>query len=599
MLNRRNGVGNHARKIDDIKSQVKHLIQENINREVTPDTKHKISGVYMIYINDFTNDYIVPIYIGQAKDIQKRYSEHLKQILALNRLSYDEYEEYFFSNSRSYYDGKFKACKIFKYMLENNCTLHDFHMIILEEIAIEHLEEKEQEYFQQLLPSFFGFNQLNSRTEYPKLGQLSSSKINKYLSVLQEDIDGITSYYSYGFTRFNFEHAFPKDHSFLLKEKNLLSDDILLKYEEVKCNIEELLKRYKLDFEKNEIQRLNEQVKKTQEEYSIARDECDEAVARLENEVIKKFKKLHIYSGKKPITNFIYSIFLKEESEKPKYQKLFYKFLESKNCDIDFYEMFNKQIHEVNDTFKEKANKSKLDDEAYEAQAQKLNENTYNRYKMIFPSIRFTSFPLGDRFNPNTIDIRVDDKVFNTCHFQIFISNNGRCRSEDISKEPYIIRFDYCYIDKEGNKSSKQYYIDNAFTKDCQAGIQYVELDFNRQFAFTKSPFNISRVVDGWYDNTIISIAAEYNHGMNDYTINDKNLISLEEVLDEIQQLTNEGTRFSIDATESHNCLERCILNEELHSHMFGEKLIAKTLPKIKKSRKTSTKGPKKIEDKS
>jgi hypothetical protein len=41
--------------IDDIKYHVKQLIQKNLHREVTPATKYKKSGIYMFYIDHFTN----------------------------------------------------------------------------------------------------------------------------------------------------------------------------------------------------------------------------------------------------------------------------------------------------------------------------------------------------------------------------------------------------------------------------------------------------------------------------------------------------------------------------------------------------------------
>ncbi|MEH7115125.1 hypothetical protein V7124_22600 [Neobacillus niacini] len=95
-------MGNNVRKIGEIKYLVKPLIQENLYREVTPETKHSYSGIYMIYIDNFTSDKIVPIYIGQEKDIQRRYKKHFSEIMALNRLSYDEYYNYFFSRSSSF-----------------------------------------------------------------------------------------------------------------------------------------------------------------------------------------------------------------------------------------------------------------------------------------------------------------------------------------------------------------------------------------------------------------------------------------------------------------------------------------------------------------
>lgn len=113
------------KKFDELNHKVNQLIETNLFREVKPTTKYNVSGIYMIYIDNFTSNKIIPVYIGQSKDIQKRYKEHYSEILALNRLSYDEYFKYFFSKRSSFYEGNFKSCKIFKFMIENNCTLDD------------------------------------------------------------------------------------------------------------------------------------------------------------------------------------------------------------------------------------------------------------------------------------------------------------------------------------------------------------------------------------------------------------------------------------------------------------------------------------------
>ncbi|MBR8645140.1 hypothetical protein KEH51_15735 [[Brevibacterium] frigoritolerans] len=114
----------------------------------------------MIYIDNFTSEEIVPFYIGQAKDIQRRYKQHFEEILALNRLSYEEYKNYFYSGSSSYYEGKFKACKIFKYMIENKCTLQDFRITILEEVEEENLNEKNWSIFKDYYLHFSALTNL-------------------------------------------------------------------------------------------------------------------------------------------------------------------------------------------------------------------------------------------------------------------------------------------------------------------------------------------------------------------------------------------------------------------------------------------------------
>ncbi|MGJ7912621.1 excinuclease ABC subunit C [Neobacillus sp. LXY-1] len=551
---------NNVKKIDNIKYQVKQLIQDNLYREVTPETKHNISGIYMIYIDNFTSEKIVPIYIGQAKDIQRRYKQHFSEILALNRLSYDEYHKYFFSRTSSFYDGKYKACKIFKYMIENNCTLQDFRLVILEEVELENLDkkeqkylldEKEQEYFQRLLPSFFGFNQLNSHLYQLSFrlskSQMINSEIDEYLKILLEDIKGIKSYYEYGFTRFNFEYSLPRNINYLLEKKEELNYDTLIKYYEVKSSLDELFKLYNLDGEISEIQRLNEMESKTFEDYKIAKAVYDEGLNQQEKGVIQKIKqKIGVFDKKN--------------------DKL--------------------QI--------EKNNKFELFLHADMLRKESLKEMNHKRYKLIFPSYEFGSFSLKDRSDNLSIKMNEDKDLLNTCHIKIYISNNGNSRSEFIRKDPNIIRIDYCFIDNEGKKLEKKYYIKNETTKNCQSQMEYIEKDF--MFPFNAQRFNISCVIDNEIDNSFISTKAEYKHGINDYTIKGKKLIKLSAVLDEIQQLTDEETQFNIVPSESYNCLKMCMINEGLKNNPFVEKLATNKLSKIKKRKKS--KDAKKVVDK-
>ncbi|PGT19298.1 excinuclease ABC subunit C [Bacillus cereus] len=588
---------NNMKKIDNIKFQVKQLIQDNLYREVTPETKHNISGIYMIYIDNFISEKSVPIYIGQAKDIQRRYKQHFEEIIALNRLSYDEYHKYFFFESGSFYEGSFKSCKIFKYMIENKCTLQDFHMTILEEVDEEYLDEKEQEYFHKLLPSFFGFNQLNSLLKQLSFrfskSQMIDSEIKDYLSILQEDIKGIYSYYEYGFTRFNFEHSLPKDITYLLKEKERLDSDLLLKFDEVKLSLYELCRRYIPDFE--EIQRMVEKKRRLYEVYKISRDECYESLELLKRDISEKFEELKIYS-EEAIKCFIYSL---EYKSNPTYKELFLKYLKSKKCKLDFYKIFDERIIDVNKKLEERDNKNVPYQEVRDLYLKREDQMRPERYKLIFPSFQFDSFSLKDRNNNFSIKINENNDLLNTCHIQIYISNNARTRNFEIRKDPDIIRVDYCFIDNEGNKIENKYYIDNETTRNCQVGIEYFEKDFDDPWAIKKEKFKITSIINNEVDNSFISVLAECNHGINDYTIKDKKLIKLSAVLDEIQQLTDEETQFNINLSESYNCLRLCMINEGLQNNEFVEKMIAKKLPKIKKRKKSSITKAKKVVDKS
>jgi len=584
-------------KFDEIKFEVNTLIKKNSQREVTPKTKSNISGIYLIYIENFTSDEIVPIYVGQAKDIQKRYKQHLTEILALNRLSFEEYHRYFFSKSSSFYEGKFKTCKIFKYMIENKCTLQDFRMIILEEVNEDLLDEKEQKYFQRLLPSFFGFNQFNSFLKQLKFrfsnSQPSKSEIDDYLEVLLEDINGINSYYKYGFTTFNFEHSLTKNISFLLEEKDKLGSDTLLKYDEVNMKLNELCKRYITDFE--DIQRFWEKKNKRLKAYKIAKDEYKQALNTLEKEISQKFRELDIYNDE-AIELFTYSVIHKD---KPKYIKLFKKHLKSKKCKSNFYKIFDKQIKDVKNKLEESDNNKILYNEVLDLYLEREAEVRPERYKMIFPSRKFESFSLKDCSNNLTIEINEDYELLNTCHINIYISNNGISRSIDVYKEPFIIRLNYCFIDIDGNKTENKIYIDNETTRNSQTEIEYFEKDFDDFFAFRKTPFTISGLIENEIENSFISIQAEYKHGINDYTLKDKSLIKLPVVLEEIKKLTDENTRFNISASESANCLKVCLINEELQKNEFVEQLLlTRKLLKKKKLKKPQIKQDKELVNK-
>lgn len=571
------------RDINELKHKVKEIIKANSHREVTSQTKYKVSGVYMIYIDKFTKDKVIPVYIGQSKDIQRRYKQHYSEILALNRLSYDEYERYFFSKGSSFYEGNFKSCKIFKYMLENNCNLQDFHMIILDEIDMEELEEKEQEYFRRLLPSFFGFNQLNSFLKSLPFRfsntQMNEKDINDYLDLIMEDIQGIHDHYDYGFTKFNFEHSMPtpKDIDYLLRGKEHWNKHTLLKFKQIISDLDDLYKQYKPDYD--EMRPMIDKKDKLYGDYVVARFEFSRVLDAFKVDINNEFRKHKLYSEKAK-ENFINSVIHKDNLE---HKEQFKVYLKTRKCDVDFYRIFQKHIDKVQDKYEIKNDKDKPYKEIADKILDMEVEKRSKRYKMIFPSCKFESFALGDNIKEITMEINEYDNLINSCHINIYISNNAFSRGY-IRKDPDIIRLDYCYINDKGKKYKKQYYIENETTKNCKSENKYYEQDFYSMFAFRPEKFKITSLTDNEQDNTFISILAEYKHGINDYTIRDKELVRLSTVLNEIQQLTDEETGFGVKVSESYTCLEKCFYGN-LHNNLFVKRLISKKLPRIRKSR--------------
>ena len=113
--------------------------------ELTPFTKCNFSGIYMIFIDNFKDENIIPIYIGETKHFQQRYREHFAKLLKLNRMSYDEYCDYIRSKEAEH---DYLYCKIFKYLVDNSLTLDNLHMIIIDKQEnLQNLNEEEKNTF--------------------------------------------------------------------------------------------------------------------------------------------------------------------------------------------------------------------------------------------------------------------------------------------------------------------------------------------------------------------------------------------------------------------------------------------------------------------
>lgn len=198
-------------EFENKKLEIKELIKGKT--EITRTTKFKKqSGIYLLYVDDFSDDKIIPIYIGETTDLQKRYQQHLSEICALNRFTSDYYQ---YALSKNFYNGKFKAIKIFKYMVDHECELSQIKMVILKKMEPieEDLLKVELEWINKTESPFFGFNQINTLNQ---LNRLRFSKDNDHRSesqffceVIKNDCYNIKRLWDYGYTEFNFLQAFP------------------------------------------------------------------------------------------------------------------------------------------------------------------------------------------------------------------------------------------------------------------------------------------------------------------------------------------------------------------------------------------------------
>ena len=62
---------------DELKNKIKELIKENKDKEISNKTKYNSAGIYLLYVDNFSDNKIIPFYIGQTVDLQKRYKKHL------------------------------------------------------------------------------------------------------------------------------------------------------------------------------------------------------------------------------------------------------------------------------------------------------------------------------------------------------------------------------------------------------------------------------------------------------------------------------------------------------------------------------------------
>lgn len=200
---------------DETLEKVKQYIFNNNFQEITEVTNITTSGIYILYIDQFLSDTIIPIYVGKTSNFQERHKEHLKHLLALNRLDYEmlSYQLNNFNNIRTIFEGKYLYLKIFKYLIDNNLNLDNLHMVIIEKVAdVEKLEDIELHYINELKSNYFGFNQLDSvylKRAYsnlfnPSIKIMDDSKKNMIINTIEKDLNNFEKYLNYGFNKFNY-----------------------------------------------------------------------------------------------------------------------------------------------------------------------------------------------------------------------------------------------------------------------------------------------------------------------------------------------------------------------------------------------------------
>lgn len=164
-------------------------------------------GIYLLYIDNFQDEKIIPFYIGKSKNVQRRYRNHIEDVKRLIQYGYENYHDEFFWSAvgrRRIFDGKYRPCKILKYLVDHDCTFDDVKMVVLEKCLEEHLDEREEYYLSLYLPAFFGFNQISTITEQFAYRNDSAGM----RSIIEKDYRYFQMYMEYGYSIFNYLHGF-------------------------------------------------------------------------------------------------------------------------------------------------------------------------------------------------------------------------------------------------------------------------------------------------------------------------------------------------------------------------------------------------------
>lgn len=523
-----------------IKNTVLGIISAS-TEEVLPSTKIKKSGIYMIYVDYFDDEKVIPIYIGKSTDIQKRYKSHYQEILSLNRLGYEEYKKY---TESGLYDGSFKSCKIFRYMVEHHCSLCDYHMIPIEYCEEDILEDREQFYIKEFKSEYFGFNQLNATTLYMEYAKARDKKevAQRYLTAVKDNAILLKQYWGYGFTIFNYEYSFYKSPLTHLAAKGA---DIQCLLDEANAAIVTLAhfadSAYAL--KSREITKKEKEIHAQIHEIEILLEPIDSKIDKQKRLIRAKFKAVLNYSPtRSEFEHFIAGIYDDDE------RKLFNSAMKKKNLRFLAYVRLKDELSGL-ETLEDEREAILSDVEMQKSKKYEVLNQLYGQRKALkaelrvgylLPSIEFQPFVLKDC---KRVTIAEENSVL------FVVSNNGR------NSAPEVV---VVYLNING--IAKTYYVRNQTTTQS---VDYIERYayfrsnsfFGKREVYKIIPRNSSTHWDGLECDNYISVLSEYKSGINEFSFIGVELTDLGTIIKEILLYLKANPKTKLNCTESSRVL--------------------------------------------
>lgn len=525
--------------------EVRESIQSIINSSnafVTANTNWKIPGIYLIYIQSPNHDKIIPFYIGQSQDIQRRYSKHLENLLAVNRIHPDIYKELFFEQTPSYYGGAFGTCKIHKYMVENKLSLSNFKMVILETCEPALLAQRETYFIDKFYASYFGFNQLNSLiygNNFFRDLNPQPEMLDHLIDLLNQEIRLIPKYLDYGYTHFNLNYSFRPSLPESFGNKLMRINSV----HEINKTLNDFNKQYKDIWKNVEYQRLMAEYEpyvqdndNLQSKYRINLKILSEEIASF-MESSKIAVRLNLYScfSTLALGGVINELPIAlQKTWKKQYQDEF----------NDYRKLVD--INEVIQPMRSKILELKL-------------SYSKNLYSEITPRVEYPPFALKDNVkmfdDSKPITMKRGEVVIN-----MIISSNGRRFNGQ--QNPYLVKMELFYYEGVDALKQKQWYVKNECTINTKEGLIYSEEGHIKANPQIKpfSPYAFTKDMKDY--ESFISLRTEAKTGINDYTIQSNTLVPFKEILSEIAPLIDAETTIFIKTSEGPTPYARALLNE-------------------------------------
>ncbi|MBQ8813050.1 MAG: GIY-YIG nuclease family protein [Lachnospiraceae bacterium] len=488
------------------------------SKEVTRKTNENTSGVYMVYVDNFSDTQIIPFYIGQTSNFQERYKKHLSELLSLNRLRKNCY---IYAMQKESYNGHYRACKIFSYMVDHQCDLNDFHMVVLDEISDEHERlKRENEYINELSAPFLGFNQMNCIVDSINYKYGMRTK-EEFLRTVVSDIQKLVYHADYGYWLFNwylvcgFWGMLEEQEKALIKENEMLVQVMAYKNRLEKIYMQmAVIRRY------NHYEGL-------ENAWQICKSTIIDFFAQ--NKLRSKDKQQ--LSLKVWLFNF--------EDDKTELEKYFNRY--SERIKTNLLDILSSEHGKELEPIKTRILSNQKKYRELEQEKEVILDQIFSP---LIPKEEYTSHPLKTLYE--NFEFKSVKNGKNVCYINVEYT----CFKSDYENDfyPEICKIDYLIV-RNGNIYTRSAFIENSLSDF----FEYEDIYYYER-GIRKGPFNIL-LVGGV--STHIPVLMEYKNGINEYTLRMYKQEDGLDVFKEIEVLIDDETKIVYTSSGYKNSINR------------------------------------------